>query len=102
MLEQLDPQVGQFMKLLGVKPTPKGALEGVPVITHKTGIQLPKSFDARENWPQCSTIGAILGMLLKICFYCFYIKQVLMCLIFYSHFVSVRLLPSKYLNSKIR
>ncbi|XP_051118744.1 cathepsin B-like protease 3 [Andrographis paniculata] len=53
--------VGQFMRLLGARPTPKGGLEGVPVVAHKKGLKLPKTFDARTSWPQCTTIGNILG-----------------------------------------
>lgn len=52
--------VGQFKRLLGVKPSPKGALEGIPIVTHKQGIDLPDHFDARNAWGQCSTIGRIL------------------------------------------
>ncbi|ESR57903.1 Cathepsin B-like protease 2 [Citrus sinensis] len=52
--------VGQFKHLLGVKPTPKGLLLGVPVKTHDKSLKLPKSFDARSAWPQCSTISRIL------------------------------------------
>ena len=52
--------VGQFMHLLGVKPTLLKDLEGVPVITHPKTLKLPKHFDARTAWPQCSTIGKIL------------------------------------------
>lgn len=52
--------VGQFMHLLGVKPTLQKDLEGIPVITHTKTLKLPKHFDARTAWPQCSTIGKIL------------------------------------------
>ncbi|XP_011079459.1 cathepsin B [Sesamum indicum] len=52
--------VGQFMHLLGVKPIPDGDLKGIPVVTHRKGLKLPKKFDARTVWPQCSTIGKIL------------------------------------------
>ncbi len=52
--------VGQFMHLLGVKPTLKKDLEDTPVITHPKNLKLPKHFDARRVWPQCSTIGKIL------------------------------------------
>ena len=55
-------QVGQFMHLLGVKPTLKKDLEDTPVITHPKNLKLPKHFDARRVWPQCSTIGKILGL----------------------------------------
>ncbi|KAG8369240.1 hypothetical protein BUALT_Bualt15G0131000 [Buddleja alternifolia] len=52
--------VGQFMHLLGVKSMPKGDLKDISVVTHKSGLNLPKTFDARTAWPQCSTIGKIL------------------------------------------
>lgn len=52
------------MHLLGVKPTLQKDLEGIPVITHTKTLKLPKHFDARTAWPQCSTIGKILGRLL--------------------------------------
>ncbi|CAA0826866.1 Cysteine proteinases superfamily protein [Striga hermonthica] len=55
--------VGQFMHLLGVKPMPEGELRGIPVIAHEEGLKLPKTFDARVAWPQCRTIGEILGQL---------------------------------------
>lgn len=60
----LDVQVGQFKRLLGVKPTPKKELRGTPVVTHPKSLKLPKNFDARTQWSQCSTIGRILGHLL--------------------------------------
>ncbi|KAK1316742.1 hypothetical protein QJS10_CPA05g00009 [Acorus calamus] len=52
--------IGQFKHLLGVKPTPQNALENIPVITHPKTSILPKQFDARTAWPQCSTIRKIL------------------------------------------
>lgn len=52
--------VGQFKHLLGVKPTPERELRGVPVVRHPKSTELPKEFDARTHWPQCSTIGRIL------------------------------------------
>lgn len=52
--------VGQFMHLLGVKPTPKKELLGVPIVSHPKSLKVPNSFDAREAWSQCSTIGRIL------------------------------------------
>ncbi|KAF5743865.1 cathepsin B [Tripterygium wilfordii] len=55
--------VGQFKHLLGVKSTHKKELLGVPVVTHPKSLKLPKQFDARTAWPQCSTIGRILGFL---------------------------------------
>ncbi|CAI8615292.1 unnamed protein product [Vicia faba] len=53
--------VGQFKRLLGVKQTPKNLLNSIPVVTHPKSSNLPKEFDARTAWPQCSTIGRILG-----------------------------------------
>jgi cathepsin B len=52
--------VGQFRRLLGVKPTPQKDLENIPVIAHAKSLKLPNKFDARTAWPQCSTIGRIL------------------------------------------
>ncbi|KAL1350805.1 hypothetical protein AAHE18_06G050900 [Arachis hypogaea] len=53
--------VGEFKRLLGVKPTPKKELIGAPIVTHPKSLKLPKEFDARTQWSQCSTIGRILG-----------------------------------------
>ncbi|MED6168528.1 Cathepsin B-like protease 2 [Stylosanthes scabra] len=53
--------VGEFKRLLGVKPTPKKELIGAPIVTHPKSSELPKEFDARTQWSQCSTIGRILG-----------------------------------------
>ncbi|XP_060191295.1 cathepsin B-like protease 2 [Lycium barbarum] len=52
--------VSQFKRLLGVLPAREGDLEGIPVVTHPNLMELPKEFDARKAWPQCSTIGKIL------------------------------------------
>ena len=54
--------VGQFKRILGVKPLPANDLEQdeVPVKTHSKSLKLPKEFDARTNWPQCINIGNIL------------------------------------------
>lgn len=52
--------VGQFRNILGVKPTPKQQLSSTPVITHPKSLTIPKSFDARTKWSQCSTISRIL------------------------------------------
>ncbi|KAJ4847729.1 Cathepsin B-like protease 2 [Turnera subulata] len=60
--------VGQFKYLLGVKPTPKRELRDVPVVRHPKSLRLPNEFDARTAWPQCSTIGRILGLLLGYLF----------------------------------
>jgi cathepsin B len=57
-------QVGQFKRLLGVKQTPRNELRSTPVVTHPKSLKLPKNFDARTAWSQCSTIGRILGNLL--------------------------------------
>ncbi|CAI9094913.1 OLC1v1030744C1 [Oldenlandia corymbosa var. corymbosa] len=57
----LNYTVGQFKHLLGLKPTPKSILESTPVITHPPHLKLPTHFDARTAWPQCATIGRILG-----------------------------------------
>ncbi|XP_059287926.1 cathepsin B-like protease 3 [Lycium ferocissimum] len=52
--------VSQFKRLLGVKPTRKGDLKGIPVLSHPKLSKLPQEFDARVAWPNCSTIGRIL------------------------------------------
>nr|KYP71703.1 Cathepsin B [Cajanus cajan] len=52
--------VEQFKRLLGVKPTPRKELRSVPAISHPKSLKLPKDFDARTAWSQCSTIGRIL------------------------------------------
>lgn len=52
--------VGQFKHLLGVLPTPKNEIENVPVRSYPKGLNLPKQFDARKAWPQCSSVKAIL------------------------------------------
>ncbi|CAF2262629.1 BnaAnng17870D [Brassica napus] len=53
--------VAEFKRLLGVKPTPKNEFLGVPVVSHDISLKLPKEFDARTAWSQCSSIGRILG-----------------------------------------
>uniref|UniRef100_A0A7N2KP23 Peptidase C1A papain C-terminal domain-containing protein n=1 Tax=Quercus lobata TaxID=97700 RepID=A0A7N2KP23_QUELO len=35
----------------------------IPLITHPKSFKLPSGFDARTAWPECSTIGRILGSL---------------------------------------
>ncbi|KAF2324969.1 hypothetical protein GH714_021948 [Hevea brasiliensis] len=45
------------------KPTPKKELRGFPVTSHPKSLKLPKEFDARKAWPQCTTIGRILANL---------------------------------------
>ena len=54
--------VGQFKRMLGVKPLPANALEkeDIPVKAYPISLKLPKEFDARTNWPQCISIGNIL------------------------------------------
>ncbi|KAH1259168.1 Cathepsin B-like protease 3 [Glycine soja] len=52
--------VEQFKRLLGVKPMPKKELRSTPAISHPKTLKLPKNFDARTAWSQCSTIGRIL------------------------------------------
>ncbi|KAF3336179.1 cathepsin B-like protein [Carex littledalei] len=64
-------QVAQFKHMLGAKPTPQNALHEFPVVRHKKEFKLPKQFDARTAWPQCITIGTILGPLwLMLGFWC--------------------------------
>lgn len=55
-----DFTVGQFRRLLGVKPTPKKELMSTPVRSHPKSLKVPKEFDARTAWPQCTSIGRIL------------------------------------------
>ncbi|XP_020961647.1 cathepsin B-like protease 2 isoform X2 [Arachis ipaensis] len=52
--------VGEFKRLLGVKPTPKKELIGATIVTHPKSLKYPKEFDARTQWSQCSTIGRII------------------------------------------
>ncbi|EXB94880.1 Cathepsin B [Morus notabilis] len=52
--------VAEFRRMLGVKPRPKQDLRSAPVKTYPKSLKLPKEFDARTAWPQCSTIGRIL------------------------------------------
>ncbi|KAK1362510.1 Cathepsin B [Heracleum sosnowskyi] len=52
--------VSQFKHLLGVKPTPLGELQSVPVKIHSERLNLPSQFDARTAWPKCRTIGKYL------------------------------------------
>ncbi|KAL1141774.1 hypothetical protein V6Z11_A11G053000 [Gossypium hirsutum] len=56
--------IGEFKHLLGVKPTPKKELLGVPILSHDKSLKLPTSFDARTAWPQCTSIGRILAELM--------------------------------------
>ncbi|KAH0436765.1 hypothetical protein IEQ34_026336 [Dendrobium chrysotoxum] len=52
--------VSQFKYILGVKQTPRNILDNIPVKKHARPLNLPKEFDARRTWSQCSTIGRIL------------------------------------------
>ncbi|CAL9153691.1 unnamed protein product [Musa hybrid cultivar] len=52
--------IGQFKHILGVKPTPSNEVMDIPKRTYPKSLKLPKQFDARTAWPQCSTIGTIL------------------------------------------
>ncbi|KAJ4786703.1 Cathepsin B-like cysteine protease [Rhynchospora pubera] len=53
--------VAQFKHMLGAKRPPPAALHQFPLLTHQNNnISLPKHFDARAAWPQCTTISAIL------------------------------------------
>ncbi|XP_020672178.1 cathepsin B-like protease 2 [Dendrobium catenatum] len=52
--------VSQFKYILGVKQTPRYILDNIPVKKHARPLNLPKEFDARRTWSQCSTIGRIL------------------------------------------
>lgn len=52
--------VAEFRRLLGVKPRSKQDLSSIPVKTYPKSTKVPKEFDARTAWPQCSTIGRIL------------------------------------------
>ncbi|XLT43415.1 hypothetical protein HN873_036019 [Arachis hypogaea] len=60
----LDVQVGEFKRLLSVKPTLKKELISAPIVTHPKSLKLPKEFDARTQWSQCSTIGRILDQVI--------------------------------------
>ncbi|CAL9116448.1 unnamed protein product [Musa acuminata var. zebrina] len=52
--------IGQFKHILGVKPMPHNEVMDIPTKTYTKSLKLPKQFDARTAWPQCSTIGRIL------------------------------------------
>lgn len=52
--------VAQFKHMLGAKRTPQNALNEFPLVKHEKELKLPKEFDARTAWPQCTTIGTIL------------------------------------------
>ncbi|XP_047262566.1 cathepsin B-like protease 2 isoform X1 [Capsicum annuum] len=51
--------VSQFKGLLGELPATEGDLEAVPILTRPRPTPLPEEFDARDAWPQCSTIRDI-------------------------------------------
>ena len=70
-------QVAEFKRLLGVKPTPKNEFLGVPVVSHDIDIslKLPKEFDARTAWSQCSSIGRILGQSIISLFLSFFLLK---------------------------
>ncbi|CAO2824729.1 unnamed protein product [Amaranthus hypochondriacus] len=55
-----DYTVGQFKSILGARKTPESEKKNIPLVHHKKSLHLPKEFDARTAWPQCSTIGRIL------------------------------------------
>ncbi|KAH9624616.1 hypothetical protein KSS87_010319 [Heliosperma pusillum] len=55
-----DVTVGQFKRILGARPTPESEKAKIPLMSHPKSLNLPKEFDARTAWPQCSTIGKIL------------------------------------------
>ncbi|URE26823.1 DUF21 domain-containing protein [Musa troglodytarum] len=52
--------IGQFKHILGVKATPSNEVMDIPKRSYPKSLKLPKQFDARTAWPQCSTIGTIL------------------------------------------
>ncbi|ONK78834.1 uncharacterized protein A4U43_C02F22920 [Asparagus officinalis] len=52
--------VAQFKYILGVKQMPQNSMKDIPVKSHGKPLGLPRQFDARTAWPQCSTIGRIL------------------------------------------
>ncbi|KAJ8493183.1 hypothetical protein OPV22_014904 [Ensete ventricosum] len=52
--------IGQFKHILGVKPMPHNEVMDIPTKAYIKSLKLPKQFDARTAWPQCSTIGRIL------------------------------------------
>ncbi|KAL2933307.1 Cathepsin B-like protease 2 [Bienertia sinuspersici] len=55
-----DYTIGQFKRILGARPTPQSEKKTIPLTHHDRSLNLPKEFDARKAWPQCSTIGKIL------------------------------------------
>lgn len=55
-----DYTVGQFKEILGARAIPESEKRDIPMVSHSRSLNLPKEFDARKAWPQCSTIGRIL------------------------------------------
>ena len=53
-------KVGQFKTILGARRTPQSEKSKIPFVTHPKPLNLPKEFDARTAWPQCTTIGKLL------------------------------------------
>ncbi|XP_021855239.1 cathepsin B-like protease 2 [Spinacia oleracea] len=61
MNQQLsDYTLGQFKYILGARPTPESEKRSIPLVHHDRSLNLPKEFDARKAWPQCTSIGRIL------------------------------------------
>lgn len=52
--------IGQFKRILGVRPAPQSDMRDIPVVSHPGKKNVPKEFDARQAWPQCTNIGRIL------------------------------------------
>ncbi|PHT55301.1 hypothetical protein CQW23_03787 [Capsicum baccatum] len=59
--------VSQFKGLLGELPATEGDLEAVPILTRPRPTPLPEEFDARDAWPQCSTIRDIRALSDRFC-----------------------------------
>ncbi|KAL8129204.1 hypothetical protein V2J09_018359, partial [Rumex salicifolius] len=53
--------VGQFKYIFGAKATLEIIKKTILVVTHDRTLKHPTEFDARTTWPQCATIGRILG-----------------------------------------
>ena len=54
-------KVAKFKSILGARKTPESEKKNIPLVHHERSLNLPEEFDARTHWPQCSTIGRILG-----------------------------------------
>lgn len=55
-----DTPLSELTGLLGSKKLPETIKKTVPVVEHKiSAADIPKSFDARTNWPQCKSIKEI-------------------------------------------